>query len=151
MHRLELKIPPAVVGAVIAAGMWLVSYTLPAFAYTPLPFLTVGLGCAGFAIIGAATLWFWMEHTTVNPMKPSSASVLVTSGIYAHTRNPMYLGALLILASWALYLANALTLLFLPAFILYMNRFQIQPEERALTARFGREYVEYMAQVHRWI
>jgi Putative protein-S-isoprenylcysteine methyltransferase len=151
MHRLELKIPPALVAAVIAAGMWLVSYTLPAFAYTRLPFLTVGLGCAGFVIIGLAMLWFWMEHTTVNPMKPSSASSLVTSGIYAHTRNPMYLGAVLILASWALYLANALALLFLPAFILYMNRFQIQPEERALTARFGREYVEYMAQVHRWI
>jgi protein-S-isoprenylcysteine O-methyltransferase Ste14 len=151
MHRLELKIPPAIVAAVIAAGMWLVSYTLPAFAYTPLLFLTVGLGCAGFAIIGVAMLSFWMEQTTVNPMKPSSASSLVTSGIYAHTRNPMYLGALLILASWALYLANALALLFLPTFILYMNRFQIQPEERALTARFGGEYREYVAQVHRWI
>lgn len=151
MHRLELKIPPALVAAVIAAGMWLVSYTQPTFAYAPLRVLTVGLGLAGFVIIGVATLWFWMEHTTVNPMKPSSASVLVTSGIYGHTRNPMYLGMFLILVAWALYLANVLTLLFLPAFILYMNRFQIQPEERALTARFGREYLEYMAQVHRWI
>lgn len=151
MHWLELKVPPAIVAAVIAAGMWLVSYTLPAFAYTPLPFLTVGLGCAGFAIIGVAMLSFWMEQTTVNPMKPASASSLVTSGIYAHTRNPMYLGMLLILVSWALYLANALTLLVLPAFILYMNRFQIQPEERALTARFGRQYLEYLSQVHRWI
>lgn len=151
MHRLELKVPPAVVAAVIAVGMWVVSYTLPAFAYTWLPFLTVGLGFGGFAIIGVAMLSFWMEHTTVNPMKPSSVSILVTSGIYAHSRNPMYFGALLILASWALYLANALALLFLPAFILYMNRFQIQPEERALKARFGREYLEYMAQVNRWI
>ena len=151
MHRLELKVPPAIVGAVIAAGMWLVSYTLPAFAYTPLPVVTVGLGLAGFAIIGVAVLWFSMEHTTVNPMKPASASVLVTSGIYGHSRNPMYLGMFLILVAWALYLANVLALLFLPAFILYMNRFQIQPEERALTARFGREYLEYMSQVHRWI
>jgi len=151
MHRLELKIPPAVVGAVIAAGMWLVAYTLPAFAYTPLRIATVGLGLLGVGIIGVAMISFWMEQTTVNPMKPSSASVLVTSGIYGHSRNPMYLGLLLILVAWALYLANALALLFLPPFVLYMNRFQIQPEERALTARFGREYLEYMSQVHRWI
>lgn len=151
MHRLELKIPPAIVGAVTAAGMWLVAYTLPAFTYTPLRVVTVGLGLAGCAIIGLAMLWFWTEQATVNPMKPSSTSVLVTSGIYGHTRNPMYLGMLLILIAWALYLANVLALLFLPAFILYMNRFQIEPEERALRARFGREYLEYASRVARWI
>ena len=151
MHRLELKVPPAVVAAVIAAVMWLVSYTLPAFAYTPLPVATEGLGVNGVVVIGWAMLSFLEAQTTVNPMKPSSASSLVTSGIYRHTRNPMYLGMLFILVGWALYLANILSFLVLPAFILYMNRFQIQPEERALTARFGREYLEYMSRVHRWI
>jgi protein-S-isoprenylcysteine O-methyltransferase Ste14 len=151
MHRLELKIPPAVVGAVTAAGMWFLSYALPAFAYAPLRVATVGLGLIGVAIIGWAMLSFLEVNTTVNPMKPSSASVLVTSGIYRHTRNPMYLGMLFILIGWALYLANILTFLVLPAFVLYMNQFQIKPEERALTARFGREYLEYMSQVHRWI
>lgn len=151
MHRLELKIPPAIVAAVIAAGMWLVAYTLPAFTYAPMLVATVGLGVIGFAIIGWAMLSFLEAQTTVNPMKPSSASVLVTSGVYRHTRNPMYLGTFLILVGWALFLANALSFLVLPAFILYMNQFQIKPEERALTARFGREYLEYMAQVPRWI
>ena len=151
MHRLELKIPPAIVAAVIAAGMWLVAYTLPAFTYAPMLVATVGLGLIGFAIIGWAMLSFLEAQTTVNPMKPSSASVLVTSGVYRHTRNPMYLGTFLILVGWALFLANALSFLVLPAFILYMNQFQIKPEERALTARFGREYLEYMAQVPRWI
>jgi protein-S-isoprenylcysteine O-methyltransferase Ste14 len=151
MHRLDLKVPPAVVGAVTAAGMWFLAYALPAFAYTPLPVATVGLGVIGMVIIGWAMLSFFMEQTTVNPMTPSSASSLVTSGIYRHTRNPMYLGMLFILVAWALYLANILTFLVLPAFILYMNRFQIEPEERALSARFGRQYLEYMAQVHRWI
>jgi protein-S-isoprenylcysteine O-methyltransferase Ste14 len=111
----------------------------------------VGLGLIGVAIIGWAMLSFLEVNTTVNPMKPSSASVLVTSGVYSHSRNPMYLGLLFILIGWALYLANVLTFLVLPAFVLYMNQFQIKPEERALTARFGREYLEYMAQVHRWI
>jgi protein-S-isoprenylcysteine O-methyltransferase Ste14 len=151
MHRLKLKIPPAVVGAVTAMGMWLISYTLPAFAYAPLRVATVGLGLIGVGIIGWAMLSFLEVNTTVNPMKPSSASFLVTSGIYRHTRNPMYLGMLFILVGWALYLANILTFLILPAFVLYMNQFQIKPEERALTARFGREYLEYMSQVHRWI
>ena len=151
MHRLDLKIPPLIVGAVIAMGMWLVSYTLPAFACPPLRVVAVGMGIAGAVMTGSAMLSFWSAHTTANPMKPSSASFLVTSGIYRITRNPMYLGLLLLLAGWALYLANILAFLFLPAFILYMNRFQIGPEERALTARFGQEFLEYASRVHRWI
>jgi protein-S-isoprenylcysteine O-methyltransferase Ste14 len=101
--------------------------------------------------MGLAMLSFWKVHTTVNPMKPSSTSSLVTSGIYHFTRNPMYLGLLFILIGWALYLANVLAFLFLPAFILYMNRFQIEPEERALTALFGQEFFEYASRVRRWL
>ena len=88
-------------------------------------------------ITGSAVLSFRRAHTTVNPMQPSSASSLVTSGIYRYTRNPMYLGMLFVLVGWALYLANVLAFLFLPAFIVYMNRFQLESEECALTALFG--------------
>lgn len=151
MHRLDLKIPPAVTGAVTAMGMWLVSRTLPTLTFAPFRVAAVGLGLAGVVMTGLAMLSFWSAHTTVNPMKPSSASFLVTSGIYRFTRNPMYLGLLFILIGWALYLAHVLAFLFLPAFILYMNRFQIKPEERALTARFGRQYLEYASRVHRWL
>jgi protein-S-isoprenylcysteine O-methyltransferase Ste14 len=151
MHRLDLKIPPAVTGAVTAMGMWLVSRTLPTLTFAPFRVVAVGLGLAGVAMTGLAMLLFWEAHTTVNPMKPSSASFLVTSGMYRFTRNPMYLGLLFVLVGWALYLAHVLAFLFLPAFILYMNRFQIKPEERALTARFGQEYLEYASRVHRWL
>lgn len=151
MHRLELKIPPLAVGVVIAMGMWLASDTLPEFAYPPLRIVAMGMGLVGAGITGLAMLSFWSAHTTPNPMKPTSASFLVTSGIYRFTRNPMYLGLLMLLAGWALYLANILAFLFLPAFILYMNRFQIKPEERALTDRFGRKYLEYASRVNRWI
>ena len=151
MHRLDLKIPPLIVGAVIAMSMWLASYTLPEFAYPQLRIVAMGMGLVGAGITGLAILSFWRAHTTVNPMKPSSASFLVTAGIYRFTRNPMYLGMLLLLVGWALYLANVLVVLLLPAFILYMNRFQIKPEERALTDRFGRKYLEYASRVHRWI
>jgi protein-S-isoprenylcysteine O-methyltransferase Ste14 len=63
----------------------------------------------------------------------------------------MYLGFLLILSGWAIFVANALGLLLLPMFVIYMNLFQIRPEERALTLRFGREFLTYVAQVRRWI
>lgn len=151
MNRLDLKIPPVVTGAVTAIGMWLVSRALPTFEFAPLRIVAVGMGIAGAVTAGSAMLSFWKVRTTVNPMKPSSASSLVTSGIYRYTRNPMYLGMLFVLVGWALYLANALTFLFLPAFILYMNRFQIEPEERALTAAFGHEFLEYVSRARRWL
>jgi protein-S-isoprenylcysteine O-methyltransferase Ste14 len=63
----------------------------------------------------------------------------------------MYLGFALILAGWAIFLANMASLLMLPAFVAYMTQFQIKPEERALLARFGPDYAEYMAKVRRWV
>ena len=153
MHDLELKIPPLVTGFVIVIRMWLVSWSLPAFALTfaPLRAVAAGFGLAGLVITGLAVLSFRKAHTTLNPMKPSSSSSLVTSGIYRFTRNPMYLGFFLALIGWALYQSNVLAFLFLPAFIFYMNRFQIEPEERALTALFGQEFVEYASRVRRWL
>jgi protein-S-isoprenylcysteine O-methyltransferase Ste14 len=84
-------------------------------------------------------------------MKPGSASVLVDGGIYRLTRNPMYLGFLVVLLGWAIFLSKLVALLPLPAFIFYMNRFQIQPEEKALAARFGQTFIAYKARVRRWL
>jgi protein-S-isoprenylcysteine O-methyltransferase Ste14 len=63
----------------------------------------------------------------------------------------MYVGFLLILLGWAAHLSNALSVLVIPAFVLYMTVFQILPEERALEARFGPAFAAYKAQVRRWI
>ncbi|MNJ74873.1 hypothetical protein D3C77_718740 [compost metagenome] len=87
----------------------------------------------------------------VNPLKPASASALVTSGIYRVTRNPMYLGFALVLAAWTVFLASPFTLLGIAAFVLYIDRFQILPEERALHQLFGEAMDEYCARVRRWI
>jgi protein-S-isoprenylcysteine O-methyltransferase Ste14 len=84
-------------------------------------------------------------------MTPDAASAVVTGGVFRWSRNPMYLGMLVALAGWAAYLSNALAALLLPAFVAYLNRFQIRPEEQALLARFGPAYSEYMAAVRRWI
>jgi len=150
---LELKVPPLVLGLFVAALMWLASWTLQAFSFlvpasNPLAVILAGAG--GFiSILGLGS--FRRARTTVNPMKPAATSSLVVSGVYAFTRNPMYLGFLLLLAGWAIFLSNAIAFVFLPLFVFYMNRFQIEPEERALAAKFGQEFIAYKSRVRRWL
>ena len=63
----------------------------------------------------------------------------------------MYLGLLLTLLAWTVFLSNPVALLFVPLFVLYMNRYQIGPEERVLSSLFGAEYAAYTKKVRRWI
>jgi len=132
--------------------MWLVS-SVSSFGFhvparTLVAVFLVLLG-AGIAIAGV--IEFRRAKTTVNPIRVHAASSMVTSGIFARTRNPMYLGLLLVLAGWSVYLASAAALLVLPLFVLYINRFQIGPEERALQGIFGEGFRAYMARTRRWI
>ena len=69
-----------------------------------------------------------------------TASALVTGGMYRFTRNPMYLGLLLTLMGWAAFLASPPALVFLLLYVVYINRFQIEPEERTLSSLFGADY-----------
>jgi protein-S-isoprenylcysteine O-methyltransferase Ste14 len=84
-------------------------------------------------------------------MKPETATALVCGGVYTVTRNPMYLGLLVLLIAWAVYLSSAWALLGPLAFAVYITRFQILPEERALGTLFGAEYAAYRARVRRWL
>ena len=68
-----------------------------------------------------------------------------------YSRNPMYLGFLLLLLALACYLMNVAAMALLPLFVLYMNRFQIAPEERFLLQKFGAEYQAYCERVRRWL
>src|SRR5947207_447658 len=108
----------------MAALMWLVAREAPTFAFVlpARPILAGSIALAGIAtsIVGVAS--FRRAGTTLNPMRPEKASSLVTSGIFRLTRNPMYLGLLLVLLAWAVFLSNALAFIFLPAFVLYMNQ-----------------------------
>jgi len=99
----------------------------------------------------AGVLAFRARKTTVNPLNPDAASTLVVDGVYRFSRNPMYLGFLLMLAGLAVYLSSPTAAILVPAFCAYINAFQVRPEERALLARFGPSFVEYKASVRRWI
>ncbi len=153
MQALELKVPPVAVFLICAAGMWTLSRALPAAAID-LPYAWLGavaLAVPGGAIAIAGIVAFRRQSTTVDPMKPEAASSIVFGGVYRFTRNPMYLGVATILAAWSVYLANAIALMMLPLFVAYLSRFQIKPEERALLAKFGPDYADYMATVRRWL
>ena len=133
--------------------MWLIAWITPALTM-PLPFgglLAALLLTLGTAVAVAGGVAFRQARTTVDPTRPDQASTIVTHGIYGRTRNPMYLGFLLALLGWAAYLGNLPACLGLPLFVKYMNRFQIEPEERLLTAKFGDPYTAYLFRVRRWI
>jgi protein-S-isoprenylcysteine O-methyltransferase Ste14 len=113
--------------------------------------LAVTVAVAGALIAAIGIVSFSRAKTTVNPMKPDSSTTLVVDGIYNRTRNPMYLGFFLMLVGWAILLSNVLAFLLLPTFVLYMNRFQIEPEERALASLFGQAFESYRTRVRRWL
>ena len=153
MNALELKVPPLLLALLIAIAMWLASTSLPALSIA-IPWRTaliVACTVTGLAFAVAGVVAFRKARTTVNPTTPQKSSSVVTTGVYRFSRNPMYLGFLLFLAAWAIALANAAAFLLLPAFVAYMNRFQISVEERALLAHFGDEYLAYMRSVRRWL
>lgn len=153
MASLDAKIPPPAVAAATAVAMWAASWLAPLL---QLP-SALRLGAAGaIALVGiafsaAGVLAFRRARTTLNPTKPEQTSALVSSGVYRVTRNPMYVGLSCVLVAWAVFLSSAWALLGPVAFMLYIGRFQIEPEERALAKLFGREYADYQAKVRRWL
>lgn len=153
MRSLELKVPPLLLTAVFAAAIFGVSSVTPAatFIFPGRTGIALGLALVAAVIVLAGVIAFRMHKTTVNPINPGAASTVVCSGVYRFSRNPMYLGFLLALAAWAIYLSNLLAALFLPAFVAYMNQYQIKPEERTLLAKFGPAFSQYMATVRRWV
>jgi protein-S-isoprenylcysteine O-methyltransferase Ste14 len=153
MKSLELRIPPPAVALCMALLMWLASWLIHPLR-VPLDIrlgVALALGVLGQCISVGGMIAFRRAKTTINPFKPAAASSLVSGGVYRFTRNPMYVGLLLTLVGWTVFLSNPLALLFLPLFVLYINRFQIEPEERVLSSLFGAEYAAYKTRVRRWI
>ena len=153
MGVLHLKIPPVAVVFVTALLMWLTSRAAPVLGFEPPArnLLAFSLAAAGVVVCISGVVSFRRAGTTVNPLTPGAASTLVRSGVYTLSRNPMYLGFLMLLLAWGIYVSNALAFLFVPAFYVYMNLFQIEPEERALASRFGPVFIDYSTRVRRWL
>ena len=154
MNALELKVPPVAAALLIASAMWFASSAVPSSIEAALVARVIAAAIlavvgAGIGLAGVAS--FRNARTTVNPTRPGATSVLVGSGVYRISRNPMYLGILLILFAWATFLSHPLAFVLAAVFVPCMTRFQIAPGERILAAMFGAEFVDYRARVRRWL
>jgi protein-S-isoprenylcysteine O-methyltransferase Ste14 len=153
MDWLETRVPPPVVALLVGAAVWWLAPLGPAMAGADAlrPWLALGLVGVGAGFDMTGLIAFLRRHTTINPLRPANARVLVTGGIYRITRNPMYVGLVCFLTAWAVWLGAWLALAGPVVFVLYITRFQIRPEERALTALFGQPYTDYTQRVRRWL
>lgn len=151
--NLDNKIPPPVIAIVSGILMWWISSITSGIQVESslrvlVALLMVSVG-AFFCLAGFVS--FRRARTTVNPLKPENATALVDTGIYRISRNPMYLGFAFFLLGWAVYLGSFVSWIGVPAFVLYINRFQITPEERALRALFGTEFESYKSRTRCWL
>lgn len=153
MRYLETKVPPPILGVLIGFFFWWKEGKGSACfldSMVQVSMLTA-LIVTSAVIISLAFISFVKAKTTVNPISPESATTLVQSGIYRFTRNPMYVGEALLLTAWMVYLSSWWGVSGTVFFILYLNRFQIQPEELLLKRKFGKPYEKYRSRVPRWI
>ena len=149
--NIDNKIPPPVVALFFGAVMWLVSSGTkdPIGTSRIIGILVCWLAGTYFSV--SALIAFRKVKTTVNPLKPQSATSLVVSGVFGLSRNPMYVGMVFILLAWSIYLGSSWALLGMIGFIIFINQFQVVPEERAMLALFGEEFVSYSKKVRRWL
>lgn len=152
MKTLELRIPPVGVFLICAASTWGINQWtfiegLQFVVGQPIVWAIIGIG----GLVGLlGVLEFRRSSTTVNPHKPEKTSAFVQSGVYQFSRNPMYLGLVIVLIGVAFKWGSLLGFLIIPIFIGYMNRFQIQPEEEMMEEKFGEEFTFYKEEVRRW-
>lgn len=105
----------------------------------------------GALFLAAASFKFGQLKTTTDPMNPSAASALAVTGVYGITRNPIYLGFLLMLTGFAVEYGNPVNIVPLTVFFWFITEFQIKPEEEALREKFGTEYDAYCQRTRRWL
>ena len=153
MNALENKVPPPIVALLIGTVMWAVARLSPLpEGGSPLRLaISYGLAGLGVLVVALGMLAFRRAKTTINPVKIEAVSSIVTNGIYRYTRNPMYVGLAVLLAGWAVHIAVPFVFLGPLVFVLFITRFQIIPEERVLTSKFGGEYRKYRERVRRWL
>ncbi len=151
--RARPVIPPPVLALGAGALIWAIARRagLPAAEFPGRLPIAAALALSGFLIDLVSIAAFVRARTTVNPLAPEKANALVVRGLYRFSRNPMYLGLLLILLGWAAYLAQPLGLAVVAAFAVLIERWQIRPEERALEEKFGEDYRAYKKRVRRWL
>ena len=153
LAALETRVPPPLVAAIMALAMYggrARGIALPLDRPARIAIASL-LAIAGLAVALSAVLAFRRARTTIDPHHIDKVSTLVTRGVFAFTRNPMYLGVALLLTSWATYLGTLPVFMGPVLFVAWITRFQIVPEERLLSARFGDAFDAWRRRTRRWL
>ena len=149
-NRLELKIPPPVIVGVGGLLNWFATHWATDL-FSP-PWLLIAALIVVSGVFGVAGVLGCLRcKTTVHPWSPDETSVLVTQGVFRLSRNPMYLALLLLLLAFYLYQPTWFSPLVFVVVTWYLTRFQILPEERILSEKFGDQYAQYASSVRRWL
>lgn len=149
--NLDKKIPPPIVTLIFAGVIYFTAEYFYRFYFVYQTAICLFFAVLGVCILSIALYQFKLFKTTINPIKPEAASTLVTSGIFRFSRNPMYLGMLLLILSLWIKTGAITGFIVVPCYIAYLNYFQIAPEERVMKALFTDSYIAYCQQVRRWI
>ena len=146
-----IKIPPPILVLILITSNYFSQNRLEII-YLPYKYSTsVLILLVGSLILINPVFKFIKSKTTVNPVKFKKVNKLVTSGIYRYSRNPMYLGMIIIIISTSIFYLNYYSIVTPFIFYFWINRFQIKREEIFLKEKFGKEYLSYMSKTRRWI
>jgi protein-S-isoprenylcysteine O-methyltransferase Ste14 len=126
---------------------WLAPLPIPVPTFVR--WLGLGLAALGFILGVLALIEFRRARTTSDPKKP--AQTIVTTGIYRYTRNPIYLGFVLMLIGLPLNMGIYWGFLLVLPLITFMNNMVIKHEEAYLEKKFKAQYAEYASHVRRWL
>ena len=145
------KIPPPLVVLILVISTFFSSKKIDLIQIPFQTSISIFILSIGILILLNPVLKFKKSKTTINPIKFKKVNKLVTSGIYKYSRNPMYLGLLMIVISSSIFYLNIYSILTPLFFYIWINRFQIKREEIFLTEKFGEDYLSYKKKTRRWI
>jgi len=146
-----LKIPPPILVLILASSNYFSSKKIDLFHLPNQKLMSILILLIGMLILINPIFKFIKSKTTIDPIKFKKVNKLITSGIYKYSRNPMYLGLLMIVISTSIFYLNIFSITTPLFFYFWINRFQIKREEIFLTEKFGKEYSLYKAKTRRWI
>ena len=146
-----IKIPPPILVLILTSLVYFSSTKLESIHLPYRQTVSVLILIIGLVVIISPVFDFIKSKTTVNPVKFQNVNRLVTTGIYKYSRNPMYLGMILIIISTTVYYLNFLSVFSPLIFYIWINKFQISREEIFLEGKFGNEYLKYKSKTRRWI
>ena len=148
---MKTKIPPPILALLMIVIVYLSSLIIEPFKFNNQIVLSVFIVVIGLACAIPSFRLFAKHKTTISPFTPSETTALVTDGMYRYSRNPMYLGLVLLNIAATIFFGTWFGIIIVATFIFLLNLLQIIPEEEALLDIFGEEYIEYKKKVRRWI